>query len=83
MQVNARDAAGREPLHIAAYHGHELLVVGLLAVQNDPHARNLIPTHIIYGTTIVTDQCCCGSEIILSGSDFLGNFGSGRITDPT
>jgi hypothetical protein len=39
VQVNARDSAGRVPLHIAAAHGHDLLVGGLLAVNGDPHAR--------------------------------------------
>jgi hypothetical protein len=42
--VNACDSGGQVALHVAALHGHELLVGGLLALHADPHARQPAPS---------------------------------------
>jgi hypothetical protein len=48
VQVNASDSGGQVALHVAALHGHELLVGGLLALHADPHARQPAPATLVF-----------------------------------
>ncbi len=38
--VNAADAVGQTPIHVAARHGHEMLVCQFLQANADPRVRD-------------------------------------------